>query len=133
MLSPASRFARLHYRLAEHLRRKAESSIATVAGNITEPAKPINPPGIGHIYRRPVNCSSTVRWPVSWQRNCSWSGRRGRSLGGWSAPTRTLRTSRCHTRLSIARSVDLHAALAHFLQPGNDPHQAMRIAVFSNV
>jgi hypothetical protein len=26
-------------------------------------------------------------------------------------------------------AVDLHAKLTHLLQPGNDPHQAMRIAV----
>ncbi len=43
----------------------------------------------------------------------------GTEAGDWS--------KRCHNR------VDLHARLTHLLQPGNDPHQAMRIAVFSKI
>jgi len=31
------------------------------------------------------------------------------------------------------KTVDLHAELTHLLQPGNNPHQATRIAVFSNI
>ena len=50
--------------------------------NGTEPTKRTKRPGIGRIEQRPVNWRRTVRWPSSWQRNCSSSGHRGKSQAG---------------------------------------------------
>ena len=57
------------------------------------------------IVPRPVNLHGTVRWRVLWRGSCSSNGHRGKSLGGSSAPTRTTRPTRCHTRLFIERSL----------------------------
>ena len=46
------------------------------------PTQPIRPPGIGHTVPRPVNLNRTVSWPALWQRSCSCSGPRSRSLVG---------------------------------------------------
>jgi len=61
-----------------------------------------NSPGIERTAPRHASSSETRPWRRSWQRSSGFSGHRNRSQAGLSTPTRSTRTTRCHTRRSIA-------------------------------
>ena len=82
----------------------AARSSATVAKDAIGRIRPSSSPGIGHVAPRPVNWLRTERWRTSWQTSSKCSGRRSRLPGGCGALTRATRTTKCHTRPSIAAS-----------------------------